>query len=103
MLTEGIYTVNAAPIADIVYNGAIENIELNYLASAGDTVDIDVTDKQSIFAFADKACQYSIDGGSYIDFNLDSKKRLFLNLELGTTKVTIKSTEDATTTASIKA
>jgi len=103
MLTEGIYTVNAASIADIVYNGAIENIELNYLATAGDTVDIDVTDKQSIFVFADKACQYSIDGGTYTNFNLDNGNRLFLNLELGTTKVTIKSTVDATTTATIKA
>jgi len=100
---KGTKTINCGQIADLDSNNAFDTLTLHYLASAGDTIDIDVTDLSGMFARADKACQYSVDGGNtYIDFEDKNGEQEYLNVTAGLTTIKLKSTVDATTMVVLK-
>jgi len=101
--TNGTKIINSGAIADLDSNVAVESMVPTYLATAGDVLDIDVTNKRGVLVKASDTCKYSIDGGNtYIDFEQDNGTKQYLNVTVGLDTVKVKSDNDATSLVVLK-
>jgi hypothetical protein len=100
----GTKTINSGAIADLDSNVAVDSMALSILATAGDVLDIDVTDKRGVLVKANLSCTYSIDGGaSYIAFEQEAATKQYLNVTVGLTTVKVKADSDSTALVVMKA
>jgi len=93
----GTKIINSGAIADLDSNPAIDSMALSILATAGDVLDIDVTDKRGVLVKASDTCKYSVDDGTtYLDFEQDTATKQYLNITVDLTTVKVKCDNDST-------